>query len=66
MTLIQAQQRLIQRINNCHPGHQARVRRSACRELTAYLERTGTPKDQRAAIVRDALDMAKLEAGSDE
>lgn len=66
MNLIQAQQRLIQRVNNCHPGHQARVRRSACRELHTYLERNGTPKEQRAAIVRDALDMAELEAVADD
>lgn len=62
MTLIQAQQRLIERINNCHPGHQARVRRSAIRDFRRYLLRTKTPPGQIADVIRDALDMAKLEA----
>jgi hypothetical protein len=66
MTLIQAQQRLIDRVTRCHPGHRARVKRSACRELRDYLARAGTPDSQRAAIVRDALDMAKLESKAED
>lgn len=66
MSLVQAQQRLIDRLNRCHPGHRARVKRAACRELRAYLARIGTPEDQRAAIVRDALDMAELESKAED
>lgn len=66
MTLIQAQKRLIARVNACHPGHRRRVIRGAAGELRRYLERIGTPEDQRGAIVRDAIDMANLEANCDD
>lgn len=66
MTLIQAQDKLISRVNVCHPGHRRRVIRGAAAELRRYLTRIGTPVEQQAAVVRDAIDMANLELASDE
>lgn len=66
MSLIQAQEKLISRVNRCHPGHRRRVIRGAAAELRRYLSRIGAPADQQAAIVRDAIDMANLERASDE
>lgn len=66
MTLIQAQDRLIQRVIGSHPGHRRRTIRSACRELRVYLQRIGTPQDLVPRLVRDAVDMANLELQSDE
>lgn len=61
LTLIEAQQRLIDRVNQCHSGHRRRVTRGAARELRRFLASVGFPAHQHDAIVRDALDVAKLE-----
>ena len=66
LTLIQAQQRLIDRVNHCHPGHRRRVIKGAASELRAYLTRIGVASEQHNQIVRDAIDMANLEAMADE
>lgn len=65
-TLIQAQEQLIYRVNHCHPGHRRRVIKGAASELRAYLTRIGVAQDQHHSIVRDAIDMANLEAMADE
>ena len=65
MTLIQAQERLISRINSCHPGHRNRVIRSAAYQLRTYLASRGTSDDIARQVVRDAIDMANLEAGAE-
>lgn len=69
MTLIQAQERFIDRINSRRvPGRRsaglvyARQYRAAARELRAYLTRIGvTDEQQQDLIVGDARDMAKLQ-----
>lgn len=58
MTLIQAQDRFIERVVSCHPGHRRRVRKAAWNELYAWAEARGY--DARA-VCRDAADMAALE-----
>lgn len=63
MSLIQAQERYIERVNNCHPGHLRRVTRAAHKELRKWAERRGMDAAQ---IVKDAADMAKLEHNSDD
>jgi hypothetical protein len=63
MTLIDAQQRYIDRVNGCHPGHQRRVKRSARLQLSRWAERRGFNS---AVVVEDADDMARLEANSDD
>jgi predicted GNAT superfamily acetyltransferase len=63
MTLIQAQQRYIDRVAAAHPGHQRRVARAAWSELYKWAEARGM--DARA-ICQDAKDVAALNAGSDE
>ena len=65
MTLIQAQQRLIDRLNRCHPGHRARVQRGAAGELRRYLSRIGVTGALAQQVVRDAIDVANLELRSD-
>lgn len=57
MTLVQAQQRYIDRVTACHSGHIKRVRRSARSELYAWAEARGF--DARV-VCRDAADMAQL------
>lgn len=63
MTLIQAQQQYIDRVNSCHPGHQRRVARAAWSALYKWAEARGM--DARA-VCKDAADMAALEQASDE
>ena len=63
MTLIQAQQRYIDRVTRCHPGHQRRVRKAAWAELFKWAEARGMDGK---AICQDANDMASLEQASDE
>lgn len=63
MTLIQAQERYMERIRSAHPGHVKRVRRSAHKQLGAYLEKQGTPALQRYQVIKDAEDMLKLDSG---
>jgi hypothetical protein len=62
-TLIQAQQKYIDRVNGCHPGHQRRVARAAWSELFKWAESRGM--DARP-VCQDAKDMARLEQECDE
>jgi len=63
MTLIQAQERYIQRVNSCHPGHRRRVARAAHRELCQWATKRGF---DRSVVYKDADDMARLERSCDE
>lgn len=63
MTLVQAQQRYIDRVTTCHPGHINRVRRSARRQLHQWADSRGYQAD---VICRDAYDMTKLLLNSDD
>lgn len=63
MTLIQAQQQYIDRVTNCHPGHQRRVARAAWSALYKWAESRGMDAK---AICQDAKDVAKLEQEADE
>lgn len=63
MTLIQAQERYIQRVNSCHAGHLRRVERAAWRQLSQWAAKRGFDA---AVICRDANDMARLERSCDE
>ena len=58
ITLIQSQQRYIERIMLCHPGHINRVRRSAAKELKAWAVKHGYDP---TVVHRDAKDMLVLE-----
>jgi hypothetical protein len=58
MTLIQAQERYIERVTTCHAGHQRRVERSARRQLVQWAAKRGF--DGRV-VWKDADDMARLE-----
>jgi len=63
LTLIQAQDRYIRRVLQCHPGHLRRVTASARKQLREWAE----ARDMDAAqIVKDAADMAKLENDADD
>ena len=62
MTLIQAQQRYIDRAMSCYTGHVRRVRRAACAELKAWEQKHGYDAD---AIHRDARDMLELELAAE-
>lgn len=66
MSLIQAQERLISRVNACHPGHRRRVMRGAYAELRRYLARIGVVGELAHAVARDAIDMANLELIAEE
>lgn len=66
MTLIQAQERYIERIQNAHPGHVNRVRRSARKQLGAYLEKQQTPQATRLLCIKDAEDMLALEQNAED
>jgi len=63
MTLIQAQQRYIERVNACHPGHFRRVSNAAWRQLRKWADARGLDG---AKVCRDADDMATLERNSDD
>jgi flavorubredoxin len=56
-TLIEAQQRYIDRVMHCHSGHRSRVRRSAAKELRAYANSHGYNAGN---VVADAHDMVVL------
>jgi hypothetical protein len=58
MTLIQAQQRYINRVLKAHPGHVRRVIRAAWKELYTWAAARGMDA---AAVCTDAHDMCKLE-----
>lgn len=64
-TQIEMQQRLIDRMTQCHPGHRRRVQRAAEKELHTWFKRQGTDAGTRQACVRDAVDMAYLEMNAD-
>lgn len=66
MNLIQIQERLIARVNNCHPGHRNRVSRSACRQARLTLTGKGYDDAGVQVVIRDALDVAKLERDSED
>lgn len=66
MTLIQAQERYIARVNNCHPGHRGRVSRSASREFYAWATKKGYAKTDISILLNDAIDMAKLQRDSED
>lgn len=66
MTLIQIQERLIARVNNCHSGHRNRVTRGACRQARKTLTAKGYDDAGIKAVIRDALDMAKLERAAED
>lgn len=63
MTLIQAQQRYIDRVLRAHPSHQRRVARAARAELAAWARAHGMDAD---VVCRDAKDMAALEMMADD
>lgn len=63
MTLIQAQQRYIDRALRAHPGHQRRVRNAAATELRAWATKRGMDAQ---AIHKDARDMLELELACDD
>ncbi len=62
-TLIQAQQKYIDRVNQCHSGHFQRVSRAAWSELYQWAESKGM---NARLVCQDAKDMALLERNSDE
>ncbi len=62
-TLIQAQDRYIERCTGCHPGHARRVRRAAWKELFCWAEKRGMDGKR---ICRDADDVLKLEVASED
>lgn len=66
MTLIQIQERLISRVNSCHPGHRNRVARGACRQARRMLTAKGFDSDSIRVIIRDALDVATLERNAED
>jgi predicted GNAT superfamily acetyltransferase len=63
MTLIQAQQKYIDRVSACSTSHINRVRGAARRELFAYAEKRGFIA---YLVVKDAQDMVNLYALSDD
>jgi hypothetical protein len=63
VTLVQAQQRYIDRLLQCHPGHVRRVRRTAGRTLWRWAVARGyTP----AVVLRDAHDLFVLITRADD
>lgn len=66
ITLIQAQERYIERVKNAKAGHVNRVRRAARKQLGEYLEKTGASQMTRMQVIKDADDMLKLEENADE
>lgn len=63
MTLIQAQQRYIDRLSSAHPGHFLRVRRSAWKQLFSWAEKRGMSGKE---VCSDAYDMFRLRAVSED
>ena len=63
MTLTQAQDRYVERVNRCHTGHFRRVRRGAWNELWTWAEKHGY--DPRI-VCTDADDMMMLERNAEE
>lgn len=63
LTLVQAQDRYVERVLSCQTGHVRRVRRGAWRELAEWAREHGYDAQ---IVCRDADDMLKLEQGADE
>jgi len=63
VTLVQAQQRYVDRLLHCHPGHARRVRRAARRTLWRWASVRGYDP---ATVVRDAHDMVVLITRADD
>ncbi|MGV0982343.1 MAG: hypothetical protein ACOYB0_08285 [Polynucleobacter sp.] len=61
LTLIQAQQRYIDRTMNAKTGQRRRVRNAAGSELRAWLTKRGFSAAEVESIWRDAWDMVQLE-----
>lgn len=57
MTLVQAQQRYIDRLLQCHPGHLRRVRRAAASTLCRWARVRGYDP---TTVLRDAHDIFVL------
>jgi len=68
MTLIQAQQRYVNRVNdpNNNPGHLRRVRRGASNQFYKWARGRGIPETEISILLNDAIDMAKLERDAEE
>lgn len=68
MTLIQAQQLYIDRVNNPnnHPGHLRRVRRGAWRQLYDWATQQGSSPEQARQVCQDARDVADLERDAED
>lgn len=67
-TLIQAQQRYIDRVNdpNNHPGHQRRIRRGAANRFYKWARGRGYAETDISILLNDAIDMAALERNAEE
>lgn len=68
MTLIEAQQRYIEHVNDPagHPGHLNRRRRGARVQLFAWALKCGHTRAEAAQICDDADDVATLERNAEE
>lgn len=66
MTLIQAQQRYIDRVNSCHAGHRARVSRSAWTQLFNWALSRGFDEVESKHICLQARDVANLERNAED
>lgn len=68
LTMIQAQDRYIARVNNpdTHPGHQKRVQRSAANQLYQWATKRGYNADVAVIIVDEARQVAKLIRNSED
>lgn len=66
MTLIEAQRRYIDRVNEAHPGHRRRVSRAACNQLYSWAVANGHTAVEARAICRDARDIANLELNAED
>ena len=67
LTMIQAQDRYIARVNgNHHPGHHKRVQRSAANQLYQWATKRGYNADVAVIIVDEARQVAKLIRNSED
>lgn len=63
LTLVQAQDRYIERVLSCQTGHVRRVRRGAWRELADWARKHGYDEK---IVCKDANDVLKLQQTSEE
>ena len=63
LTLVQAQDRYVERVLSCQTGHVRRVRRGAWHELAEWARRHGYDAQ---IVCRDADDVLKLEQVAEE